>query len=534
MDIAKKPDAIWKEYDKVVSYKSTINLYDNVDMNRNFYNGNQWEGLNAPSIDKPVINLFKRTVDYYASMIISDDIAVSCEIPNDIEENTRIALEYITNELIERVLEQTKFRKMTRKFIKNTAIDGDAFLYWRYDPNANRKGKYKGGIKLELLENLNVGFGDPTDRVVDNQPYIIVIQKLPLETVKKMAKNEGVSESDINLITVDGFDYNQQESDAHAVQNYCTLLTKFWKEEGTVWTTITTKEVVIKKPYDTKLSLYPITYQSWTEVIRSYHGISPLTETRPNQIMINKYFMMLNEFVKKLAFPKLLFDQTKIDKWDNRIGALGVNGNPNEAIAVSTPSVQLSAQFIQFVDMYIEKTKEAMGIYDVALGNANPVNTSAIIALQKTASQPLEFQRLEYLQVVEDSVRIIVDIMSAYYGTREVPFKTEQGEGVLKFDFKDLDYYEFNLTVEVGQASYWSEITQIQTLDNMYAQQIIPDAITYLKQLPNGLLKNKQDIIDAIQQKIQAEQEMQDMQMAMQMVNQNRAMQAPVPEGMPV
>ena len=529
MDIAKTPDLIWKEYDKVMSYKTAINLYDNVDMNRNFYNGNQWDGLNAPSIDKPVINLFKRTVDYYASMIISDDIAVSCEMPDDIDEQTRTALEYVTNDMIERVFEQTKLRKMTRKFIKNTAIDGDSFLYWRYEPNMNRKGKYKGGIKLELLENLNVGFGDPTDRNVDNQPYIIVIQKLPIDRVKEMARGLGVTDAELDMITADGFDYNQQESDAHAVQKYATVLTKFWKEDGMVWYTVTTKDIVMTKPTNTKLHLYPITYMSWIEVIRSYHGISPLTETRPNQIMINKYFMMLNEFVKKMAFPKLLFDLSKIDKWDNKIGALGVNGNPNEAVASTTPTVQLSAQVIQFIETYIEKTKEAMGIYDVALGNARPENTSAIIALQKTASQPLEFQRLEYLQVIEESVRIIVDIMSAYYGTREIPVRTEDGMGMIKFDFSDLDFDEMNMNVEVGQASYWSEITQIQTLDNMYAQQIIPDPITYLKQLPNGLLKNKQDIIDAIQANMLAQQEQQDMELAMQMVNQKMA----VPQGTP-
>ena len=529
MEITKTPESIWKEYDKITSYKTAINLYDNVDLNRNFYNGNQWDGLNAPSIDKPVINLFKRTVDYYTSMIISDDIAVSCEMPDDIEEQTRSALEYITNELIERIFEQTKFRKKTRKFIKNCAIDADAFLYWKYDPEMNKKSKYKGGLKLELLENLNVGFGDPTDRDIDNQPYIMVIQKLPVQRVKDMAEGLDVAQNQIDLIRADSMDYYQQDADANAVQNYATVLTKFWKEKGEVWYMMTTKDVIMKKPTNTKLHLYPITYMSWTEVVRSYHGVSPLTETRPNQIMINKYFMMLNEFVKKMAFPKIFFDQTKIPEWNNHIGAMGVNGNPNEAVVSSSPTVQLSAQVIQFIDTYIEKTKEAMGIYDVALGNAKPVNTSAIVALQKTASQPLEFQRLEYLQVVEDSVRIIVDIMSAYFGVRELPIRTEEGMGMIKFNFADLDFDEVNMNVEVGQASYWSEITQIQTLDNMYAQQIIPDPITYLKQLPNGLLKNKQDIIDAIQQKILADQEMQDMQMAMQMVNQNR-MAEPAPE----
>lgn len=522
-------ESIWKEYQKAIDYKSTILLFDNVETNRNFYLGKQWEGVNAPNIEKPVINIQKKFVDYATSMIISDDIAVSCDVDESIEQTTRDALNYITSSLINQVFEQTKFKKKTRKFIKDAAVTGDGFFYWYFDPNKNKKGKYKGGIALEHIESTNICFGNPAEIDVDRQPYILVITKLPTEEVKELAKSYGVAEENLNQIKKDGLDYNQVQSSARSIVDYTTVITKFFKKDDTVWCIKSVQDIVIKDEWDTKTQLYPIAHMPWIQVENSYHGTSPLTETRQNQIMINKYYMMLNQFVKLLAFPKIVYDRTKIKEWNNRIGqALGIDGDPNQAFVSSTPTIQLSATVINLIQDLIDKTKESLGIYDVALGNVKPDNTSAIIALQKTASQPLEFQRLEYLQVVEDSVRIIIDIMSAYYGTRELPYKTKDGNGVIAFNFSDLDYNEFGMNVEVGQAAYWSEVTQIQTLDNMYKMQIIPDAITYLEQLPNGILKNKAEIIESIKKVVQ---EQKDEQMAMMMVQQAQAQQ--VPQGTP-
>jgi hypothetical protein len=503
MKIKQLPHEIWSEYNAGIDYKSQLNLYDDVEFNQNFYNGNQWEGVNAPDIEKPVVNICRQAVDYFVSMLVSDDIGVTCNIPDGVDEMVKQAVEHITSENIEQVFEQTKFKQKTRLFIKDCAINGDAFFHWWYNTDKNPEGKFIGAIDLEIVDSVNVVFGDPAEFTVDLQPYILVVSKLPLDKVKDM-----VEESEQYLIVPDGHDLNTSDYEAHNLDNYATVITKLWKEGGTVWYTKTTQKAVITKPVNLRQKSYPIVKQSWKHRKNSYHGISPLTEIRQNQIMINKYYMMLNEFIKKLSFPKLLYDMTKIPKWTNKIESIGVNGDPSDAIAMTSPTVQLSEQVIGFIENLIDKTKSTLGIYDVALGNVQPENTSAIIALQKTASQPLELQRLDYMQVVEDSVRIIIDIMSAFYGIREVPFKSEQGNGVMPFDYKDLSFDDFGMVIEVGSAYYWSEVTQIQTLDNMYKNGIIPDAITYLEQLPNGVLKNRGDIIDAIRIKQQMEQQM--------------------------
>jgi len=495
MKINKTPEAIWKEYQTGRQFNDKLELYDIVETNQNFYNGKQWEGVNAPNIEKPIINIIKPSVNYYTSMLVSDDISVNCELPEGMDKDVKDAMEYITTNEIEAVFERTKFRTHTRAFMKDTALNGDAYFHWWYNTEKDKGGKYIGAIDLEIIDSVNVMFGNPIEPVVENQPFILVVYKKLTEEVRDM-----VNDADKSSIVPDD-EYGSVYTDNNASSNnqYTTLIIKLYKENDSVWFTKSTKNLIITKPIDLEIAIYPISKMNWVDNKESYHGTSPITEVIQNQIMINKFFMMLNEFVKKMSFPKILFDLTKLGAWSNKVEALGVNGNPNEVVAVSSPTASIDQQIIQFIQYLIQMTKETLGVYDGALGNIKPENTSAIVAVQQLASQPLELQRLAYYQVVEDSVRIIVELMRSFYGKREVPIKsTDEESSTMMFDYADVKFNDFGLNVEVGASSYWSEVTQIQTLDNMYRNGIIPDAITYLEQLPAGVVKNRSEIIDAI------------------------------------
>ena len=60
----------------------------------------------------------------------------------------------------------------------------------------------------------------------------------------------------------------------------------------------------------------------------------------------------------------------------------------------------------------------------------------------------------------------------------------------------------------MGASSYWSELMQVQTMDNLFAKGIITDAVLYLESIPSKYLKNKEKIIAAVkeQQAMMAQQ----------------------------
>ena len=144
-------------------------------------------------------------------------------------------------------------------------------------------------------------------------------------------------------------------------------------------------------------------------------------------------------------------------------------------------------------------TRDFMGASDAALGNVNPVNTSAIIAVQKASAAPLELQRLNFYQFIEDYVLIIADMMRACYGKRKVSYTGEDGSTVTEeFDFSTLDSLALKVRIDVGEASYWSELMQVQTLDNLFAKGILTDAETYLNSIPGHYIKDKHMLLKAL------------------------------------
>ena len=226
----------------------------------------------------------------------------------------------------------------------------------------------------------------------------------------------------------------------------------------------TARNCVLKPAADSGLRRYPIAWMSWENVKNSYHGRAAVTGIIPNQIFVNKLWAMAMEHEKRMAFPKIFYDMTKIRQWTNRVGqAIGVAGDPNAAVASSFRAGDMSQQAIQLVEKTISYTKECLGATDIALGNIPLDNTSAIIALQNAAAAPLALQKLSFYQFWEDCVLIIMDMIRCYYGTREVFFETGEGCASTLVDFSALDPDSMELRVDVGPAGYWSELVQVET-----------------------------------------------------------------------
>jgi hypothetical protein len=215
--------------------------------------------------------------------------------------------------------------------------------------------------------------------------------------------------------------------------------------------------------------------------------------------------------------------------------------------AVKAPD--FSNQIIQLIDSTIAYTKETMGASDAALGEiTNPNNTSAIVSVQQASSVPLEIQKLDFYQFYEDIVRIIVDIMGCDYGTRMVKITESQAKALnlvdhieyhdmfgnqvqpmvdpmtgqlppdievvpiyktyAEIDFSVLRNANFDLDVEIGQSSYWSEQTQVQTMDNLFDKGIVTNPITYLEGIPDKYIPNKRKLMDELkQQRAEAERQ---------------------------
>lgn len=497
MMIYKDAPGIWKEYQEGRAYNEGIDLYDTVEKNENFYTGKQWEGVNAPDLEKPVLNFLKRVVSYLIATVVSDDVAASLT-PQRQDPQGDLAAKALSSELM-RIMEQAKLTSLNRDLVRNTAVDGDGCYYLYFDPEVEMGQEAKGDIRIELTDNTRILFGNPYQTEVQKQPYILLVQRNRLETVREEAKRRGVR--DIDCIRPDSGEAMDREADGKLV----TVLIKLWKDEksGTIHFTRSTQDVLLQPETDTGYRLYPVAYWSWERVKNSYRGQAAITGLIPNQIFVNKLWAMAMEHQKKLAFPKLFYDATKIDQWTNKVGqAIKVRGNPNEAVAATFRAGDMSAQVLELVDRTIRYTKEFMGANDAALGSVRPDNTSAIIALQQANAVPLQLQKLGFYQFIEDAIRVMLEIMRVDFGSRYIFLPNEDGikEEIL-YDFSKVDLDALQLRVDVGASAYWSQLTQMQTMDNLFAKGIITDAITYLEGVPDEYVKGKNQIIAKLKAK---------------------------------
>ena len=118
-------------------------------------------------------------------------------------------------------------------------------------------------------------------------------------------------------------------------------------------------------------------------------------------------------------------------------------------------------------------------------------------------------------------MRVMVDMMRNHYGTREVVIQqdvqdpmtgeTIQQEMPVMLDFGTLDLDVTEINVDVGEASYWSRIMQLQTADNLFAKGFYNKMSDYLKDLPQGLVRNRDQLVQELEKReqMQAQQAMQ-------------------------
>ncbi|MGN8938927.1 hypothetical protein [Bittarella sp. HCP28S3_D9] len=500
--IATEPAELFREYRKGIEHKERIGLYETVRQNENFYLGKQWEGVNAPDLDKPVFNVLGRVLSYFLATIVSDDVAAQVSLfDGKPDEGEQIALEVVSQQFA-KIMEQDGTKAKNRLIVRNAAVDGDGFLYAWFDPEEATGQEARGQIKTEVIENTDCYFGNTQRGDIQSQPWVAVVSRLLPDSARRLAPDGETAAA----IVPDG-DGRPGRGEGEEDEERVTVLTKFWKVrtggETRVFCTRCTETAVLKAPFDTGLTRYPLAGMSWQPVKDCCHGRAAISGLIPNQIFINKLMAMCMEHAKRMAFPKIVYSRAAFPNgWDNRVGvAVAANGNLADAVTARTATAEMPAQVMTLIDKVIGYTKDLMGASDAALGNVRPDNTSAIIAVQKASSVPLELQRMAFYQFVEDTVRIFLDMMRAHYGTRRVLYQDGGGEKrELDFDFSLLGEMCLQLNVDVGASTYWSELMQVQTVDNLFARGIITDPVTYLESIPDGYIRNKAGLIAALKQ----------------------------------
>ena len=494
------PQSVFAEYNAGVHFCEGIDLYDTVQTNENFFIGKQWEGVQANGLPTPVFNFLKRVVLFSVANISTDNLKLHAKPLNGGGDAPAWLLEMYSNILNDQftsIFEKNKMGGCIREYCRNAAVDGDGCMYAWWDADMETGQARKGGIRTEVLQNTQVLFGNPNSRDVQSQPYIIILRRMLVGEAQRYAREMGVGEENVQAITPDDKETGNISMDQLG-GNKVTVMLRLWRDSktNTIHAYECTQAAEVRGEWDMGIRLYPLVWMPWDYVQDCYHGQAMITGLIPNQIFVNKLFAMSMISLMTLAYPKVMYDRTRIAGWSSKVGAaIGVSGNVDGAAKIIDPA-QISPQISQFIELAISYTQKFLGATDVALGDTRPDNTSAIIALQRAAATPMELTKQNLLQSVEQLGEVFMEFMAEYYGTRQVEVSDrETGERMyVGFDFSVLRDVPCSIDLDAGASSYWSEIANMQTLDNLLMQGKIPTS-EYLRRLPNGQISDRERLI---------------------------------------
>ena len=491
------PQKVSKEYDAGLSFNQGIDLYDCVQTNENFFIGKQWEGVKSNGLPTPVFNFLKRVVLFSVANVSTDNLKLHAKpMPSSGQMPAAFGeiLSNILNDQFASIFEFNKMGSCIRQFCRNAAVDADGCTYTYWDPDVDTGQPSRGAIRTEVLMNTQVMFGNPNSRDVQSQPYILIERRMLVKDARKRAKANG---GEADMIQADEKESGDPRMD-NLGGNKVTVLLRLWRDDdtGTIHGYECTRNAEVRKEWDLGISLYPITWMNWDYVQDCYHGQAMITGLIPNQIFVNKLFAMSMISLMTLAYPKVVYDKTKVSRWSAKVGAsIGVNGSVDGVAKIIDPA-SISPQIAQFIDVAIGYTQKFLGASDVALGDTRPDNTSAIIALQRAAATPMELTKQNLLSCIVQLGEIYKEFMGEYYAVRHVettvPQTTEKVS--IQFDFSTLKAIPCSIDLDAGASSYWAEIANVQTLDNLLMQGKIPTR-EYLRRLPNGQISDRESLI---------------------------------------
>ena len=566
MKIKTEPKAIFEEYANGTNFKNQIGnkgIADQTKMNERFYAGDQWHGVNCGN-DKPLVrqNIIKRIGEFKISATGSAPISVNYSadgVPFPVDsENVKSVTENLkkgiepqgkkSNEEIAAVMqglsdyfdttaERDRLNQKCYKALKKAYISGTGLMYVWWDDTVRTglyadEGKTKalnGDIRFSVIDVENVVFGEPNNDDVQSQPYIIIAQRLICDDVRREAKKNRISDKEIEMIKpdgcagADGIYLNSGDRGTTEPQDSSriTVFTKLYKEYDDngvpkIKAVKCTERATVRRPWELKLTLYPLAKFSWEERHSSIYGESEITYLIPNQIALNRILTAEVWAVMSAGMPKMIVNGDIItDEVSNDPGEIikvfGSNDDVANAIRYVVPP-NFGATLTDFSNNLAENTLRNTGANDAALGDMNPENASAIISLREAAMQPIQAHQNNYNDFWESIARISADFWFNYYGKRPLKISDKSGIWYMPFDGERYKELVINAKIDVGASTIYSEAATIQTLSNLLETGKIT-ALEFFERLPKKFIPDVTGIIEsrkAMQNEAQASADITD------------------------
>lgn len=518
----KKTD-IWEMYEKGRDYLRMHNVFADTDLNYRMYSGNQWEGAKIDGIEKAQYNFIETIVNYKVSTINQNLWQMHFSSENFESREFRKTAEKVCDLLdkkASKVWEKDQMDDKIREISDDSAINDEGIFYVNFDDESQCPIN-------EVINKNDIQYGNEQSPDIQSQPYIIISQRKPILEVINFAKDEGLSKEKIDLIKGDKDTLEEAGDDAKIEKDdMCTLVTKMWKEDGTVKYAKSTKYVTIIEEEDSGLHLYPVSHFIWKNKKGSSRGEGEVRQLIPNQLELNKTLARMLLSIKQCAYSQKVANVEKIQNPEaiNRVGGVikTKNGATVDDVSKIFSYIQpasMSTDVSKLMNDLISITRELKNASEIATGGINPEDASgkAILAVQQASQQPMVKQLSGLKRCIEDLARIWLDMWTVYtpegMKLEEEAIDPQTGEAyteLIDIPVTVLENLKGSVKVDITPKSPFDKYAQELSLENLlkggyFTAQRVTELRYYAESLPDDATMPKQKILD-ICDKIEEEQ----------------------------
>lgn len=484
---------IWRKYRAGVEHHRSKNMYRRDERCWNFYSGNQWWGMSQGGQELPMENIIKPILKYKIAMVATTDTTI---VYSEMGEN--LILQEICSELSEFAKEEwerTRMDELKWRVVKAAAITGDSFVY-ACDTRPESQAVVQDTtpkIEVRMIDRSAVYLADEQEQDLQQQAWIIIAERLPVEVVRRQARENGLAEEEVEKIVSDAETdtrlNNDQNDEIKQGDGKCTCLVYFTLVEDAeampgesrkkLQFGRSTEQVVYQPLQEVPgLDVYPIAQMRWEDIPNSARGVGECEPLIPNQIEINKTLARRSLIVKRYGYPTAVYDAEKIDNPSalQKVGAVvrarNLSGMPiTNAVQYLEPRTT-SGEGAALQQELITTTRELEGASDNATGQVDVTKTSgeAIKAARDQAAMVLNDQAAAYKSFVEQMARIWYKLWCAYspQGMTFLYKDPAGGETMLQAIItpQALAALDMQIRIDVSPADPYSVLSQQTSLDN--------------------------------------------------------------------
>lgn len=485
---------IWERYNKSKNYMDKKNILVKTEKQWQMYAGKQWAAVeDSQGMENlPMLNFIKPTVDYKVSTIAQHSVTAlfsdmgngkeTVQVPDGIDPMTGSPMtrEVSLAEVVEKLntifgisWEKAKMNRIAWKNLKHSAIEADSYVYWGEGGDTRKTP--------QIIHNTQMHLGDENIVNIQDQPWVIIEERLEPALVRERARLAGISKKDIDLIQPDK-EMTTTLLNKEEVKGKVTSLLYMEKDvkTGIVSAGRCTKNVMYQplKPvqqvkggelYETGLTMYPIVPMIWLELPNDARGVSEVEQLIPNQLELNKTLARRSISIKMTAYPRLAYDDSSLanpEDLDKVGAAIKLNGGNSQAIGnmISYLAPQaMSGDAKQLSDELLSQTRTLAGASDAQLGNIDlsRVSGTAAQTIRDQQQVPLNEQVSMYQDFVENTALLWFELWKVFYpdgiDMDGVQITKEEIEAILP-----------NVRVDIAEDTTLSKMATQQELTNLF------------------------------------------------------------------